>query len=84
LIDAVSPLLLGQHLVSETTVSEVDRLLFGCCQPFVLKQRPGVSSDSLIVGFCQTFWRLISLCVFTGCGVLHFNAECSEMKLVRW
>ncbi len=46
-------------------------LLFGCCQPFVAEA----------ASWC--FIRLID-CVFTGCGVLHFNAECSEMKLVRW
>ncbi len=40
--------------------------------PLLLKQRPGVSSDSLIVGCCQNSLRQ------------HFNAECAEMRLVRW
>jgi hypothetical protein len=38
----------------------------------LLSQRPGVSSDSLIVGCCQNSLRQ------------QFNAECAELRLVRW
>ncbi len=66
----------------------------GCCWSRILflKQQLGVHLCGLLFGCCQLwcaefaslwFIRLID-CVFTGCGVLHFNAECSEMKLVRW
>ncbi len=52
LIDAVSRLFVKQHLVFETTVRG---LTFGCCQLLLLNQRPGVSSDSLIVGVLSEF-----------------------------
>jgi hypothetical protein len=40
--------------------------------PLLLRQRPGVLSDSLIVGCCQNSLRQ------------WFNAECAELRLVRW
>ncbi len=52
--------------------------------PLLLKQRPGVSTDSLIVGFCPNFRSPISLCVFTGLWGVTLQSECFEMWLVRW
>jgi hypothetical protein len=90
----------GQMLVSEVAYCLIQQLVvwsLDAVNSLLLYQRPGVVHQThWLLGFVRVFgsecpalrsirsWFLRWISFFTVCWVFRFNAECSEMRPVRW